>query len=193
MSDLQPARRPRRPQTLDLRHAQPGAAPARTRRPLPAPPVRRPTVTRPEGMPDPRRLEQRLVAPAPQPAAPQAQAQAQAPAQPKPAKPRPAQRSGWRKIGSVLQYPLIAAGALLAAYSTAFGQWIVLIFVIFAIVARKPSSLSFGIALFLLITIPLFQLLGQSGIAENVAVYVFELLVFGVAQALWELRKTRAV
>lgn len=192
MSDQSAARPPRRPQTIDLRHATPGAAPARVRRPLPAPPQRRPTVTRSEGMPDPRRLQR----PAP-PAAPAPHAQpAPVPAaQPKTAspKPQPAQRSTWRKIGGIAQYPLIAIGALLAAYSTAFGQWIVLIFVIFAIVARKPSSLSFGSALFLLITIPLFQLLGQSGIAENVAVYVFELLVFGVAQALWELRKTRAV
>ena len=90
---------------------------------------------------------------------------------------------------SYLQYPAIMIAAILAAYSTKFGQWMVLGFVVLAVVTRRKSQLTFGVALFLLITIPLFQLIGQTGIAQNTAVYVFELLVFGVGQAIWENRK----
>ena len=95
-----------------------------------------------------------------------------------------------KKIWEFAQYPLIAIVALASAYSTTIGQWLVLVYGIMAIWQRWGSRQSFGIALFLLITIPLFQLIGQAGIAENVAVYVYELLVIGTIQALIELHKT---
>jgi hypothetical protein len=90
----------------------------------------------------------------------------------------------------LLQYPLIAAAALGAAYSSSIGQWLVLAYAVVVLVTRRSSRLSFGVALFLLITIPFFQALGQSGIAENAAIYTYELLVVGTIQALMELRKT---
>jgi hypothetical protein len=85
----------------------------------------------------------------------------------------------------LLQYPLIAAAALGAAYSSSIGQWLVLAYAVVVLVTRRSSRLSFGVALFLLITIPFFQALGQSG-----AIYTYELLVVGTIQALMELRKT---
>jgi hypothetical protein len=90
----------------------------------------------------------------------------------------------------VLQYPLIAAAALGAAYSNAVGQWIILAYAIYVLARRRTSRLSFGIALFLLITIPFFQAIGQTGIAANTAIYTYELLVVGTIQAMVELRKT---
>lgn len=90
----------------------------------------------------------------------------------------------------VVQYPVIAGVALGAAYSSAVGQWLVLAYGIAVLVTRRTSRLSFGMALFLLITIPFFQAIGQTGIAENAAIYTYELLVIGTIQALVELRKT---
>jgi hypothetical protein len=90
----------------------------------------------------------------------------------------------------LVQYPLIAAAALGAAYSATIGQWLILAYGLIAIFTRRPSRLSFGMALFLLITIPFFQALGQSGIAENAAIYTYELLVVGTIQTVLELRKT---
>jgi hypothetical protein len=90
----------------------------------------------------------------------------------------------------IIQYPLIAAAALGAAYSSTVGQYLVLAYGIVALITRRTSRLSFGMALFLLITIPFFQVIHQSSIAENVAIYTYELLVIGTIQALMELRKT---
>jgi len=87
------------------------------------------------------------------------------------------------------QYPLIAAVALGAAYSGVFGQFLIAFYIAFAVVTRRTSQLSFGAAVFLLVTIPLFQGLNQPIIDQNVATYVFELLAFGTAQAVWEQRK----
>jgi hypothetical protein len=88
-----------------------------------------------------------------------------------------------------VQYPLIAAAALGAAYSSAVGQWFILGYVVIALLLRCTSRLSFGLALIILATLPLFVFLGQSGIAQNAGVYVLELLGFGTVQALWEQRK----
>jgi hypothetical protein len=98
--------------------------------------------------------------------------------------------SAWKQIGAWLQYPVIAAAALGAAYSSTIGQWLVLSFVIIAIITKRRSQLTFGTSLFLLVTLPLFQAIGQSGIMQNVAIYVYELLVFGVGQAIFESRKS---
>ncbi len=87
------------------------------------------------------------------------------------------------------QYPLIAGLALGAAYSPIIGQAIVAVYVLVALIWRRRSRLTFGVTLLILASIPLFQAIGQSGIAQNAAIYVYELLVFGTAQALWEGRK----
>ena len=92
--------------------------------------------------------------------------------------------------GSLLQYPLLAAIALIAAYSATAGQVLVLLFGIFALVRRLDSRYAFGAALFLLVTIPLFSAIGQSGIAQNAAIYVYELLVVGTIMAVLELRRS---
>ena len=102
------------------------------------------------------------------------------------AKTRRVSKRWWLEIG---QYPLIAAVALGAAYSGVFGQFLIAFYIAFAVVTRRTSQLSFGAAVFLLVTIPLFQGLNQPIIDQNVATYVFELLAFGTAQAVWEQRK----
>jgi hypothetical protein len=89
---------------------------------------------------------------------------------------------------SLIQYVLIALIAIAGAYSVSIGQWFVLVFAIYVLVRRQHSSLTFGIALFILVTVPIFQLLNQGGVANNLAVYVYELLVVGTIQALIELR-----
>lgn len=95
------------------------------------------------------------------------------------------------KVWDIAQYPLFAGIAIAAAYSTGIGQWFVLAYAIIALIRRSPSQLTFGVALFLLIAIPIFQLLHQEGIASNAAVYVFELLAFGTLQASLELVFTK--
>jgi hypothetical protein len=84
----------------------------------------------------------------------------------------------------------VSALALGAAYSGAFGQGLLGLYVVYVVLARRAGRLSFGVALFLIFTIPLFQGLNQTVIAQNVATYVFELLAFGTAQTIWEQRKT---
>jgi hypothetical protein len=95
-----------------------------------------------------------------------------------------------RKIWSIVQYPLIAGVALGAAYTTSIGQWFVLAYGVIALIRRLDSRYSFGAALFALICVPLFSVLGQSGISANIAVYVYELLVVGTVQAVIELRRS---
>ena len=92
------------------------------------------------------------------------------------------------RLSSVLQYVAVITVALVSTYSTTIGQWLILAYAVFVITTRRDSRLSFGIALFLLIAIPIFQLLGQSGVANNIAIYVYELLVVGVVQAMIELK-----
>jgi hypothetical protein len=89
---------------------------------------------------------------------------------------------------SLFQYIFITFIAVGAAYSTEVGQWFILAFALYTIFIAKDSKLNFGVALFLLITIPFFLATKQNGIAENVAVYVFELLVIGTLHAALELR-----
>lgn len=92
------------------------------------------------------------------------------------------------RLTSVVQYFILAGIALAAAYSTGVGQWFVLAYAVYALVFRKSSATSFAIALFILVAVPIFQLLGQTGIADNMAVYVYELLVVGTIQAIIELK-----
>jgi hypothetical protein len=100
---------------------------------------------------------------------------------------RPPRRHRWLDL---LQYPLIAILALISAYSSTAGQAFVLVYAVLALILRRGSRFTFGLALFVLVTIPLFEALKQSGIAQNAAIYTFELLVVGTAQAVYELRKT---
>lgn len=91
---------------------------------------------------------------------------------------------------SLLQYPAIAVAALAAAFNSTAGQLMVLAYGAYVLLRRRSARISFGAALFVLLTIPLFQLLGRDGIAENAAIYVYELLVIGTISALIELRKS---
>ncbi len=93
-------------------------------------------------------------------------------------------------ISIVIQYVIIAAIAVASAYSTDIGQWFVLALAVYVLATRQDSRLTYGIALFILISVPFFQLINQPGVANNMAVYVFELLVLGTIQSLIELRKS---
>lgn len=93
------------------------------------------------------------------------------------------------KAWEIAQYPLLAGVALGAAASSTFGQAILLAYAVVVLaVKRQPSQLSFGLALILLLAVPLFQLIGQPAIAENAAIYVYELLVIGTIAAILELK-----
>lgn len=94
-------------------------------------------------------------------------------------------------ITGPVQYILIAFIAIVGAYSSVLGQYFVIAFAAYVLLFKKDSNLTFTIALFLLATIPFFQVLNQPGIAENMAVYVFELFFVGVIQALVELKFTK--
>lgn len=158
-----------------------------------APTPRRPSLEgiRP-GRPQPIRLPGSLEPPRP---APRPVLPAYRPV-PRPTTPFSTRRApGRARVGRVgwadwLQYPLFAAGALAAAFNSTAGQIMVLIYGLFSLWRRLPARLSFGAALFVLLTIPLFQALGRSGIAENAAIYVYELLVIGTISAVIELRKS---
>ncbi len=118
-------------------------------------------------------------------------AAAQPPAQPRPLAPKPLAKppKGWGKLWDYGQYPLFSIVALAAAASATIGQWLVAAYAVYAVlIRRQSSSLTFGLALIILVAIPVFQLLGQSGIAENAAIYVYELLVIGTIQAIIELK-----
>lgn len=100
-------------------------------------------------------------------------------------------RTSWVKVWDYTQYPLFAALALVASVNAMFGQSAILAYaVIVLVLRRKPSSLSFVLALIILISIPIFTLIGQPTIAENAAIYVYELLVVGTIQAILELKQT---
>ena len=101
------------------------------------------------------------------------------------------------KVFDFVQYPLIAAAAVGAAYSTNVGQAIIGIYFLLAIIFKIRSQITFGAALLLLISIPFFQVIHLTGTSENAAVYSFEMLVVGTIQAMIELwrsnRKARGV
>lgn len=100
--------------------------------------------------------------------------------------PRHDAKRGLKLTWGFLQYPLLAAIAILAAYSSTYGQVFIVGYVIYAIVRRQSPKLSFGLALFLLLCVALFLILSQLSIAQNAAIYVFELLVFGILQTFLE-------
>jgi len=91
-------------------------------------------------------------------------------------------------LTSSAQYIIVVVVALVAAASTTVGQLFILAFALYSLVLRRESQKTFVIALLLLISIPVFQLLNQTGVADNVAIYTYELLVFGTLQAILELK-----
>lgn len=95
-----------------------------------------------------------------------------------------------RKVWDIAQYPVLAIVALAAAANSTFGQLLVLGYALIVLFVRRQSSgLSFGLALIILLAVPLFQAIGHAGIAENAAIYVYELLVVGTISAIMELRR----
>lgn len=99
--------------------------------------------------------------------------------------------SRFRRFLAILQYPLVAAVAVLAIYSTTIGQWLVFAYAIYVLMRRIDSRATFIAALMLLIGIPFFQLINQPGVAENTAIYAYELLVVGTLQSIVELMFSR--
>ncbi len=136
----------------------------------------------------PRRVRQPVPAVRQQPAE-RRTAVRSAPARPVPRAAAPKARRTGRWLWDIAQYPLVAAVALGAAYSAELGQALVGAYVLIALWRRGRSRLTFGLAVALLATAPLFLALGQTGIAQRAAIYAFELLVFGTGQAIWELKK----
>lgn len=102
------------------------------------------------------------------------------------AAPKPVRYRRLRRMADFAQYPIIAALALASAYSSTAGQLFVAAYFAIALLFKIESRYAFGAALLLLVSIPAFQLLGQSGIAENNAIYTYELLVGGTLQAILE-------
>ncbi|HEY6736659.1 MAG TPA: hypothetical protein VI322_02990 [Candidatus Saccharimonadia bacterium] len=197
-----PSQRPRRPlegirrgtpEPIRLpRAAGPKPAP-RTPQYIPAPPRRRPRV-----QPPPIDLRAAGSKPTAHPAA-VARARPAAPARPARGLARRSARrttvprltpGSLKAVLSWMQYPLIALGALAAAFNSTAGQLLVVMYAVVALWRRWPAALSFGAALFVLLTIPLFQLLDRAIIAQNAATYVYELLVIGTISAVLELRKS---
>jgi hypothetical protein len=99
--------------------------------------------------------------------------------------------SKFRKFLALTQYPLSALFLIIAIYSTSVGQWFVLAYAVYALIRGVQSRNTFIAALLLLIAIPVFQLLNQPGVADNIAIYAYELLVVGTVQTIAELIKDR--
>jgi hypothetical protein len=77
----------------------------------------------------------------------------------------------------------------------AFGQTIVIIYGVCALVARVPSEDTFKMALISLVCIPILSVLRSDVLADNFAVYAFLLLCFGVVSAIreqWAVKKPAA-
>lgn len=90
----------------------------------------------------------------------------------------------------IIQYPLFAGIALGAAASTTFGQILIIFYGFWALFwHRSMTQITFGLAILLLVAIPIFQLLRLEGIAANVAIYAYELLVIGTIGAILELKQ----
>lgn len=90
---------------------------------------------------------------------------------------------------NLLQYPLFAIIGVAVIYDGVLGQMMIGTFGAVSLLFRVPSKQAFGAALFILITVPLFIALHRQGIADTLAVYVFELLVVGTVLAIVELRR----
>ncbi len=100
----------------------------------------------------------------------------------------PRHRVIYARLLSIVQYGVFAIVALVAAGNSTLGQYFVLAYALYAILRRSNSQRTFLLALLLLISVPIFQILGQTGIADNMAIYTYELLVIGTVQAIIELK-----
>jgi hypothetical protein len=96
-------------------------------------------------------------------------------------------RAWLRRLADFAQYPTVAIIAIGAAYSSTAGQIFIALYALISIILRLNSRYSFGAALLLLISIPFFQVIHQSGVSQNAAIYAYELLVLGTLLALIEL------
>lgn len=93
-------------------------------------------------------------------------------------------------IWNISQYLLFAVVGVAVIFDSGLGQLLIGFLGLLGIVFKFPSKLAFGAALFLLVTIPLFIALKREGIANTLAIYVFELLVVGTVLAIIELRRS---
>jgi hypothetical protein len=186
------------PRLAVYRPIPPDIKPVPRRRPVQPAPIKPPARTRPAPVPRPaqRRSADGLMRSPARPAMPATAAAARpdpALSQPSPpvsAAPTSLAAHPAGRWWLLAQYPLCAAVALAAAFNAAIGQLFVAAFALYVLIRRPDTRLIFGVALFVLLTIPLFEALGRSGIAENAAIYVYELLVIGTISALLDLRKT---
>ncbi len=193
---------PRRHAIIDLSGADAATPRPAVVRPKPLPPrpepeaAPRPVRPAPVRRPRPAELDLRKLGPQPaepptisRPAAPPP-TPAAAPDQPAvaPSPQAPPKPRFWQR--ELVHYPVIGAVALVAAFNSTAGQIMVALYGIVALVRHVDAKISFGIALAMLLAIPLFQAIGRAGIADNAAIYAFELLVIGTVSAAIQLRKT---
>lgn len=98
----------------------------------------------------------------------------------------------WRKMLEPARWVrLIVAVAILAGLLAGHPHLpdaVIGLYAMAAILFGFESSWSFIFALILLVAIPLMNLLGQTVLAQDYAVYAFYFLVLGVAGSLFELR-----
>ena len=110
-------------------------------------------------------------------------------------------------IFQIVQYVSVTAAALIMAFNGNYGQYIIAGYGLLIIlpklwpfsygpleeaVENLGSSQVFTVALLILVSIPIFTLIGKDTIAQNAAIYVFELLVVGVIAATIELWRDKS-
>jgi hypothetical protein len=116
-------------------------------------------------------------------------------------------KSVFSLIFQLVQYILITAAALVMSFNGNYGQYVIALYGLVIILPKLwpfgygklerfienlGSQQVFTIALLILISIPVFTVLGKNVIVENAAIYVFELLVIGIFTATIELWHGRA-
>lgn len=111
----------------------------------------------------------------------------QAPPPPPSAKPSlAAVKTKRARFAEFLQYSLIVLGAMAMAFSSTAGQVLIGLYGLVVLGKKLDSRGPFIIALVMLITIPIFQLISLSGFSENAAIYAYELMVIGVVEVIAE-------
>lgn len=92
----------------------------------------------------------------------------------------------------VLVYLGISVGAVAAGIASTdvrYGQWMIGVYALAALIFKIDSQITFVLAMLSLIAVPFSTIAGKEGIAENFAVYSFLLLCTGVVCAVVELRR----
>jgi hypothetical protein len=100
-------------------------------------------------------------------------------------------QKGKLKNNNMLQYILIVVAASVVGIvlpNIQYGQWAIAAYGVFALIFRVKSQVTFALALFALMAVPVLILINQKVLAENYAVYSFLLLVIGVISATIELK-----